>query len=63
MEGIDYGEIFSLVAKLTSIRLLLSLAVAYDFKVEKMDVKSRFLHGDLKEEIYISQPEHFVLKR
>jgi hypothetical protein len=39
---------------------LLSLAVAYDFEVEQMDVKTTFLHGDLKEEIYMSQPEHFV---
>ena len=62
VEGIDYGEIFSPIAKLISIRLLLSLAVAYDFEVEQMDVKTTFLHGDLKEEIYMSQPEHFIEK-
>ena len=40
VEGIDFGEIFSLVAKLTSIRLLLSVAAAFDFEIEQMDVKT-----------------------
>ena len=48
-EGIDFGEIFSLVAKLTSSRFILSIVVAFDFQVEKMDVKTIFLHGYLKE--------------
>jgi hypothetical protein len=59
VEGIDFGDIFSLVAKLTSIRFLLSIVVAFDFEVEKMDVKITFLHGDLEEEIYMKQPEGF----
>ena len=41
---------------------MLSLATTYDFEVEKMDLKTTFLHGDLKEEIYMSQPENFVEK-
>jgi hypothetical protein len=49
VEGIDFGEIFSLVDKLTSIRFLLSVVVAFDFEVEQMDVKTTFLHGDLEE--------------
>eukprot|EP00253_Pinus_taeda_P011978 PITA_11978 len=60
--GIDFGDIFSLVAKVTSIRLLLSVAAAFDFEVEQMDVKTTFLHGDLEEEIYMKQPEGFALK-
>ena len=59
---IDFGDIFSLVAKVTSIRLLLSVAAAFDFEVEQMDVKTIFLHGDLEEEIYMKQPEGFVVK-
>jgi hypothetical protein len=53
VEGIDFGEIFSPIAKLTSIRFLLSIVVAFDLKVEQMDVKTTFLHGDLEEEIYM----------
>jgi len=62
VEGIDYGEIFSPVAKLTSIWFLLPLVAAYDLEVEQIDVKTTFLHGDLEEEIYMSQPEHYIEK-
>jgi hypothetical protein len=48
VEGIEFGEIFSLVAKLTSIRFILSIVVSFDLEVEQMDVKITFLHGDLK---------------
>eukprot|EP00253_Pinus_taeda_P019707 PITA_19707 len=60
--GIDFGDIFSPVAKVTSIRLLLSVAAAFDFEVEQMDVKTTFLHGDLEEGIYMKQPEGFAVK-
>ena len=56
VSGIDFGDIFSPVAKVTSIRLLLSVVVSFDFEVEQMDVKTTFLHGDLEEEIYMKQP-------
>jgi hypothetical protein len=49
VEGIDFGEIFSPVAKLTSIRFVLSIVATFDLKVEQMDVKITFLHGDLEE--------------
>ena len=62
MPGIDFGDIFSPVAKVTSIRLLLSIVAAFDFEVEQMDVKTKFLHRDLKEEIYMKQPEGFAVK-
>jgi hypothetical protein len=62
VERIDFGDIFSYIAKLTSIRLLLYVVVAFDFEVEHMDVKKTFLHGDLEEEIYMKQPEGFVVK-
>ena len=62
MPRIDFGDIFSPVAKVTSIRLLLSVAAAFDFEVEQMDVKTTFLHGDLEEEIYMKQPEGFAVK-
>ena len=44
------------------VRFFLSIAAAYDLEIEKMDVKTTFLHGDLEEEIYMSQPEHYVVK-
>ncbi|GFQ02696.1 retrovirus-related pol polyprotein from transposon tnt 1-94 [Phtheirospermum japonicum] len=62
IEGVDYDEIFSPVAKVTSIRFVLSIAAAYDLEVEQMDVKMAFLHGDLEEEIYMRQPEGFETK-
>ena len=62
VEGVDFGEIFSPVAKLTSIRFLLSIIVAFDLEVEQMDVKITFLHGDLEEEIYMKQLEGLVVK-
>ena len=49
-------DIFSPVAKLTSIRFLLSFVATFDLEVEKMDVKTTFLHEDLDEEIYMKQP-------
>ena len=53
MEGIDYSETFSLVAKMNSIRLVLSLVASQHWSMYQMDVKSAFLHGDLQEEIYM----------
>jgi len=53
---------FSPIAKVASIILLLSIVSAFDFEVEKMDVKITFLHGDLEEEIYVKQPKGFVVK-
>jgi hypothetical protein len=53
VEGIDYNETFSLVAKMNSICLVLSLVASHKWEVHQMDVKSTFLHGGLKEEIYM----------
>eukprot|EP00253_Pinus_taeda_P029789 PITA_29789 len=60
--GIDFGDIFSHVAKVASIRLLLFVAASFDFEVEQMDVKTTFLHRDLVEEIYMKKPEGFAVK-
>eukprot|EP00253_Pinus_taeda_P008703 PITA_08703 len=59
---IDFGDIFSPVAKVASIRLLLSIAATFDFEVEQMDVKTTFLHEDLEDEIHMKQPERFAVK-
>eukprot|EP00253_Pinus_taeda_P001949 PITA_01949 len=60
VEGIDYTETFSPVAKMNSVRLVLSLAASFEWEVHQMDVKSAFLHGDLHEEIYMEQPIGFI---
>ena len=52
-KGIDFEEIFSLVVKMSSIRVALGLATHLNLEVEQLDVKVAFLHGDLEEEIYI----------
>eukprot|EP00253_Pinus_taeda_P016873 PITA_16873 len=62
VSGIDFGDIFSLVAKVASIRVILFVVVAFDFQVEQMDVKTSFLHRDLEEEIYMKKPEDFAVK-
>ncbi|KAJ9539156.1 hypothetical protein OSB04_031889 [Centaurea solstitialis] len=61
-EGIDYDETFALVARLEAIRLFLAYAAYKDFTVFQMDVKTAFLYGHLKEEVYVAQPEGFVDK-
>jgi len=62
VSGIDFGDIFSHIAKVTSIILLLFVVASLDFEVEQMDVKTTFLHRDLEEDIYMKQPEGFVVK-
>ena len=62
VKGIDFGDIFYPVEKLTSIRFQLSLTTTFDLEVEQMDVKTTFLHGDLNGEIYMKQPEGFTVK-
>jgi hypothetical protein len=60
-EGIDYDKIFAPVAKYTSIRIIISLASVFDWKLHQMDVKTAFLNGEVEQEVYIEQPEGFVI--
>lgn len=53
IEGVDFDETFAPVARLESIRILLSVAWHLDFKLYQMDVKSAFLNGVLQEEVYV----------
>ena len=61
-EGEDYFDTYSPVARLTTIRVLLSMAASYGLIVHQMDVKTSFLNGELEEEIYMDQPNGFVVK-
>ena len=55
-EGIDYNKVLFLVVKHASIHILLALVGEYELKLAQLDVKTAFLHGDLKDEIYMTQP-------
>jgi hypothetical protein len=61
VEGIDFEETFSPVARMEAIRFLLAYACSKNIKVYQMDIKSYFLNGELEEEVYIAQPEGFQL--
>nr|GFB74775.1 ribonuclease H-like domain-containing protein [Tanacetum cinerariifolium] len=58
-EGIDYKEVFAPVARIEAIRLFLAYASFMSFMVYQMDVKSDFLYGTIKEEVYVFQPPGF----
>ncbi|GJT81362.1 retrovirus-related pol polyprotein from transposon TNT 1-94 [Tanacetum coccineum] len=58
-EGIDYYETFVQVARMEAIRIFLAFATYMNFKVYQIDVKSDFLNGKLKEEVYVKQPPGF----
>ena len=58
-EGIDYEQTFTPVARYTSIRSVISLAVQMGWEIHQMDVKTTFLNGVIEEEVYIEQPEGF----
>jgi len=58
-EGIDYEETFKSVARIEAIRILIAFAAYMEFKLYQMDVKSSFLNGYLKEEVFVIQPPGF----
>nr|GEZ07923.1 hypothetical protein [Tanacetum cinerariifolium] len=59
-EGIDFEESFAPVARMEAIRIFLAYAVHKRFTVYQMDVKTAFLHGSLKKDVYVCQPEGFI---
>jgi hypothetical protein len=61
--GLDFEETFAPVARLESIRILLAYATHHSFRLFQMDVKSAFLNGPIKEEVYVEQPPSFEEER
>nr|GEX37870.1 retrovirus-related Pol polyprotein from transposon TNT 1-94 [Tanacetum cinerariifolium] len=59
-EGINFEESFALVARMETIRIFLAYVAHKSFTVFQMDVKTAFLHGSLKEDVYVCQPEGFI---
>nr|GEZ15997.1 retrovirus-related Pol polyprotein from transposon TNT 1-94 [Tanacetum cinerariifolium] len=59
-EGIDFEESFAPIARMEAIRIFLAYAAHKSFSVFQMDVKTAFLHGSLKEDVYVCQPEGFI---
>ncbi|CAA7051697.1 unnamed protein product [Microthlaspi erraticum] len=61
-KGIDYCETFSPVSRKDSLRIILALVAQYDLELHQMDMKTAFLNGDLEEEVYMCQPEGFIIE-
>ncbi|CAA0822344.1 cysteine-rich RLK (RECEPTOR-like protein kinase) 8 [Striga hermonthica] len=61
-EGIDFEEVFAPVARMESVRLLLAMAAAKNWRIHHLDVKSAFLNGELAETVYVKQAPGFVVK-
>jgi hypothetical protein len=59
VEGLDFDETFAPVARLESIRMLLVYATHHSFNLYQMNIKSAFLNGPIKEEMYVEQPPSF----
>nr|GEW18912.1 Gag-Pol polyprotein [Tanacetum cinerariifolium] len=59
-EGVDFEESFAPVARLEAVRLFIAYAAHKSFTIYQMDVKTAFLYGPLKEELYVNQPDGFV---
>nr|GEZ78680.1 retrovirus-related Pol polyprotein from transposon TNT 1-94 [Tanacetum cinerariifolium] len=59
-EGIDFEESFTTVARMEGIRIFLAYTTHKSFTVFQMDLKTAFLHGSLKEDVYVCQPEGFI---
>ena len=61
--GIDYEETFSPVAMIKSIRIMLAIAAYFDYEIWQMDVKTAFLNGNLLEDVYMQQPDGFIVPK
>jgi len=61
-QGFDFTEIFSHVVKMTTIKVMLSIVAVENLHLEQLDAKIAFLHGNLEEEIFMTQPKSFEVQ-
>ncbi|GJT74818.1 zinc finger, CCHC-type containing protein [Tanacetum coccineum] len=59
--GIDYFDTYALVARISTIRMLIAMALIHSLIIHQMDVKTAFLNGELDEEVYMNQPQGFIM--
>ncbi|GKA10288.1 zinc finger, CCHC-type containing protein [Tanacetum coccineum] len=59
--GIDYFDTYAPVARISTIRLLIAMASIHNLIIHQMDVKTTFLNGDLEEDVYMNQPQGFIM--
>ena len=60
--GVDFDEVFAPVAHIETVRLIIGMAASRGWQLHHLDVKTAFLRGELKEEVYVSQPEGYIIK-
>lgn len=60
-EGLDYFDTYAPVSRITSIRVFIAIAALRGLEIHQMDVKTAFLNGELEEEIYMEQPEGYIV--
>ena len=60
--GVDFEEVFAPVARIETIRVIIGLAASHGWEIHHLDVKTAFFQGELKEDVYVKQPEGFVVE-
>ena len=61
-QGVDFEEVFAPITRMESVRLVIALVAQESWRLHHMDVKSAFLNGELKEEVYVKQPPGYIKK-